>query len=94
MLIWNPWHGCHKVSEGCLHCYMYFLDSKRNIDTSRVFRTENFDLPAARLGRGLRERDAQRNRGEPKAGRRASANPSVHSRPPPRFHVGPVHRSR
>ena len=48
MLIWNPWHGCHKVSEGCLHCYMYFLDSKRNIDTSRVFRTENFDLPLQR----------------------------------------------
>ena len=17
MIIWNPWHGCHKVSEGC-----------------------------------------------------------------------------
>ncbi len=28
MVIWNPWHGCHKVSEGCAHCYMYFLDSK------------------------------------------------------------------
>ena len=28
MIIWNPWHGCHKVSEGCEHCYMYFLDSK------------------------------------------------------------------
>ncbi|MBQ2628769.1 MAG: DUF5131 family protein [Kiritimatiellae bacterium] len=21
MIIWNPWHGCHKVSEGCQHCY-------------------------------------------------------------------------
>ncbi len=20
---WNPWHGCHKVSPGCAHCYMY-----------------------------------------------------------------------
>ena len=20
MIIWNPWHGCHKVSEGCQHC--------------------------------------------------------------------------
>ncbi|MDE7466916.1 MAG: phage Gp37/Gp68 family protein, partial [Muribaculaceae bacterium] len=18
--IWNPWHGCRKVSEGCQHC--------------------------------------------------------------------------
>ena len=41
MIIWNPWHGCHKVSEGCLHCYMYFLDGKRGIDTSKVYRTEN-----------------------------------------------------
>ena len=41
MIIWNPWHGCHKVSEGCQHCYMYFLDGKRGIDTSKVYRTEN-----------------------------------------------------
>jgi len=45
MIIWNPWHGCHKVSEGCQHCYMYFLDGKRGIDTTRIFRTENFSLP-------------------------------------------------
>ena len=24
--IWSPWHGCTKISEGCAHCYMYFLD--------------------------------------------------------------------
>lgn len=23
---WNPWHGCHKKSEGCANCYMYYLD--------------------------------------------------------------------
>ena len=48
MIIWNPWHGCHKVSEGCRHCYMYFLDGKRGVDTSQVFRTGNFDLPVRR----------------------------------------------
>lgn len=48
MIIWNPWHGCHKVSEGCEHCYMYFLDSKRGIDTSHVFRTANFRMPILR----------------------------------------------
>jgi protein gp37 len=48
MIIWNPWHGCHKISEGCQHCYMYFLDGKRNIDTSVVFRTEQFRLPIQR----------------------------------------------
>lgn len=25
---WNPWQGCHKVSEGCKNCYMY-RDMKR-----------------------------------------------------------------
>jgi protein gp37 len=48
MIIWNPWHGCQKVSEGCQHCYMYFLDRKRGVDTARVYRTENFDLPVQR----------------------------------------------
>ncbi len=45
MIIWNPWHGCHRISEGCEHCYMYFLDGKRGVDTSLVTRTANFDLP-------------------------------------------------
>lgn len=48
MIIWNPWHGCHKISEGCQHCYMYFQDGKRGIDTSKVYRTENFNLPVQR----------------------------------------------
>ena len=52
MIIWNPWHGCHKVSEGCAHCYMYFLDSKRGLDTSHVFRTVNFAMPIQRRRNG------------------------------------------
>ena len=52
MIIWNPWHGCHRVSEGCAHCYMYTLDARRGIDTSRVYRTQNFDLPLARTRGG------------------------------------------
>ncbi len=52
MIIWNPWHGCHRVSEGCEHCYMYFLDGKRGIDTSLVYRTANFDLPVQRDRKG------------------------------------------
>ncbi len=53
MIIWNPWHGCHKVSEGCEHCYMYYLAGKRGIDTSVVVRTSNFDLPMQRDRHGL-----------------------------------------
>lgn len=21
--LWNPWHGCHKLSTGCRHCYVF-----------------------------------------------------------------------
>jgi len=38
MIIWNPWHGCHKVSEGCQHCYMYFLDRMRGIKDRKEYR--------------------------------------------------------
>lgn len=47
--IWNPWHGCKKISEGCQHCYMYFLDQKRGMDGRRVFRTQSgFTYPLKR----------------------------------------------
>jgi protein gp37 len=44
--IWNPWHGCIKVSEGCQHCYMYYLDRKRGMDARHIFKTRaGFDYP-------------------------------------------------
>lgn len=43
--IWNPWHGCFKCSEGCEHCYMYFLDKQRGYDTSVIYKTKGFDYP-------------------------------------------------
>lgn len=44
--IWNPWHGCHKYSEGCEHCYMYYLDKQRDRDGSDIYKVKtNFDLP-------------------------------------------------
>ena len=43
---WNPWHGCHKCSPGCLNCFVYYLDKKRNIDSSIVNKSKtNFNLP-------------------------------------------------
>lgn len=46
MLIWNPWHGCRKYSEGCAHCYMYYLDAERDKDGSEIYKVKtNFDLP-------------------------------------------------
>lgn len=38
--IWNPWHGCIKCSEGCQHCYMYFLDRMRERDGAEIYRTK------------------------------------------------------
>lgn len=43
---WNPWHGCHKCSPGCLNCFVYYLDKKYNKDTNIVTISKtNFDLP-------------------------------------------------
>ncbi len=25
---WNPWRGCHKVSPGCAHCYIFMAQQK------------------------------------------------------------------
>lgn len=47
--IWNPWHGCKRISEGCQNCYMYFLDKQRDQDGSKIFQVKNqFDYPLQR----------------------------------------------
>ena len=43
--MWNLWHGCHKISEGCRYCYVYRGDAKRDIDSTVVTKTKTFDLP-------------------------------------------------
>lgn len=44
--IWNPWHGCHKYSEGCQNCYAYFLDKRYGRDTNEVLKNKSdFNLP-------------------------------------------------
>ena len=48
MDIWDPWHGCHKISEGCRNCYMYRRDAEFGKDSSVVTRTKSFDLPLRR----------------------------------------------
>lgn len=46
---WNPWHGCHKCSEGCQNCYAYFLDKRYGRDTNEVVKNKsNFNLPVRR----------------------------------------------
>jgi len=48
MAIWNPWHGCKKISSGCQNCYVYRRDAEFGKDSSIVTKTANFDLPLKR----------------------------------------------
>jgi protein gp37 len=51
--IWNPWHGCRKVSTGCRHCYMFELDQARGRDFSLIQRNASgFDYPLQRTRQG------------------------------------------
>jgi len=43
MIIWNPWHGCHKKSAGCLNCYMFRRDAIYELDSNTVKKTKSFD---------------------------------------------------
>ena len=52
MPIWNPWHGCHKISPGCLNCYVYRRDESIGKDASIVKKTGDFDLPLKRDRQG------------------------------------------
>ena len=51
-MMWNLWHGCHKLSAGCKHCYVYRGDARREVDSSVVVRTKNFDLPLRKKRNG------------------------------------------
>ena len=52
MQIWNPWHGCQKISPGCQHCYVYRRDSMYGKDSSIVTKTGDFNLPAKKTRQG------------------------------------------
>ena len=50
--MWNLWHGCHKKSEGCLHCYVYRRDAEFEKDSNVVTKTASFNLPIRHDRRG------------------------------------------
>ncbi len=52
MAIWNPWRGCIKCSEGCLHCYIHKGDYKHGINTSEIVKTKDFYKPIEKLKNG------------------------------------------
>ncbi len=49
MAVWNPWHGCHKLSEGCRNCYVYRIDASHDKSDSHIVKKNaDFDLPIKR----------------------------------------------
>lgn len=52
MPVWNPWHGCTKISEGCKYCYVYRIDSAHQRNSEEVKKTSNFNMPLKRTRSG------------------------------------------
>lgn len=52
MVVWNPWHGCHKISPGCANCYVYRRDESIGKDASVVTKTGDYDLPLKKNRQG------------------------------------------
>lgn len=52
MAIWNPWHGCHKISPGCLNCYVYRRDESIGKDASVVSKIGDYNLPVKKNREG------------------------------------------
>ncbi len=52
MALWNPWHGCKKISPGCANCYVYRRDDSIGKDASIVTKTGNYNLPVKRNRQG------------------------------------------
>ena len=59
MANWNPWHGCHKLSSGCLNCYVYRGDARIGKDSDIVTKNSDFALPIQRKKNGEYKLKAQ-----------------------------------
>ena len=51
-ILWNLWHGCFKISEGCANCYMYRADERYGRDSKNVHKTQSFTLPIQKNRKG------------------------------------------
>lgn len=43
--VWNPWHGCHRISEGCRNCYVFRIDGAHGLDGAEVRVNSDYLLP-------------------------------------------------
>lgn len=51
-VLWNPWHGCHRVSEGCTNCYVYRIDGNHGRSGGEIRINSDFLLPLRRTREG------------------------------------------
>lgn len=52
MVMWNPWRGCHRYSEGCKFCYIHKGDAKRGINTDEIIKSAQLEAPIAKKKNG------------------------------------------
>ena len=52
MPIWNPWHGCRRISPGCANCYVYRRDESIGRDASVIAKTGDYGLPLRKSRQG------------------------------------------
>lgn len=45
MSVWNPWHGCTKLSSACENCIVFQVDAAHGRNTSVLRKTTAFDQP-------------------------------------------------
>lgn len=43
--VWNPWHGCKRISEGCRNCYVFDRDQSYGRAVDSIWVTKDFELP-------------------------------------------------
>lgn len=48
---WDPWSGCHQISDGCTNCYYYGPHSKR-YGQNTITKTDKFDWPIRMNAKG------------------------------------------
>lgn len=48
---WEPWTGCHRVSDGCTNCYFYGPYAKR-YGQNVIQKTDKFDWPVRKTAKG------------------------------------------